>query len=172
MAMCKATGRDRKALGTQLSPGVEEGQSQQGKDTRKSNKRVLGETVLRELSHRAGMGEETWKMRLKTKVEMRSVRPLWPIQKLVGLTWSLCLKISARKTILMSNPALQWMAEGGILPNLQLGIVLAAMEAAAPWLPLTLDTGGWERGSRVSLSGFRSYSHLPTGSAWVNFLMT
>lgn len=107
MAMCKATGRDRKALGTQLSPGVEEGQSQQGKDTRKSNKRVLGETVLRELSHRAGMGEETWKMRLKTKVEMRSVRPLWPIQKLVGLTWSLCLKISARKTILMSNPALQ-----------------------------------------------------------------
>ena len=63
--------------------------------------------MLRELSHRAGMGEETWKMRLKTKVEMRSVRPLWAIQKLVGLTWSLCLKISARKAILMSNPALQ-----------------------------------------------------------------
>lgn len=86
---------------------MEEGQSQQGKDTRKRNKRVLGETVLQELSHRAGMEGEMRKMRLRTKVEMKSVRPLWAIQRLVGLTWSLCLQISARKTILMSNPVLQ-----------------------------------------------------------------
>lgn len=47
------------------------------------------------------------KTRLNSKAEMRPARPLWAIQRLVDLTWSQCLEMLARKTVLMSNPVLQ-----------------------------------------------------------------